>query len=93
MSARKTKIFWSTSVALVLTAAAWLWWSTQHQQGPTAKRATPEKMSCALPVQLAASPHPGMVWVPAGSFELGDTVYPEEQPLRKTSILKESRKT
>ncbi len=86
MSVRKTKIFWSTSVALLLVAAAWLWWSTQHQQGPTAKRATPEKMSCALPVQLAASPHPGMVWVPAGSFELGDTVYPEEQPLRKTSV-------
>ena len=43
-------------------------------------------MSCALPAQLAASPYPGMVWVPGGTFELGDTVYPEEQPVRKTSV-------
>ncbi len=27
-----------------------------------------------------------MVWVPAGSFTLGDTVYPEESPLRRTSV-------
>ncbi len=27
-----------------------------------------------------------MVWVPAGEFEFGDTVYPEEQPVRKTRV-------
>jgi formylglycine-generating enzyme required for sulfatase activity len=27
-----------------------------------------------------------MVWVPAGSFTFGDTVYPEEQPVRPVSV-------
>ncbi len=84
MSSQKIKIFWSVGAALVLLAAAWLWWPSQH--APTAKRAAPEQLSCALPAPLATSPYPGMVWVPAGSFEFGDTVYPEELPLRKTSV-------
>ena len=87
MSPQKIKIFWSVGAAfaaLVLLAAAWLWWPSQH--APTAKRAASEKLSCALPAPLATSPYPGMVWVPAGSFEFGDTVYPEELPLRKTSV-------
>ena len=84
MFVQKIKIFWSAFAALALLAAAWLW--SPSQPAPSAKRATPEKLSCALPIQLAASPHPGMVWVPGGTFELGDTVYPEEQPVRKTSV-------
>ena len=84
MSARKIKILWFVCAATLLLAAAWLW--PIFQPAPSAKRPTPEKLSCVLPVQLAASPHPGMVWVPGGNFELGDTVYPEEQPVRKTSV-------
>jgi len=31
-------------------------------------------------------PHAGMVWIPAGSFTMGDTVYPEEGPLRSADV-------
>ena len=27
-----------------------------------------------------------MRWVPAGSFDFGDTLYPEEQPVQKTTV-------
>ncbi len=30
--------------------------------------------------------HAGMVWVPAGSFDLGDDIYPEEQPVRRVTV-------
>ncbi|MGB5950144.1 MAG: formylglycine-generating enzyme family protein [Parvibaculum sp.] len=30
--------------------------------------------------------HPGMVWVPGGSFEMGDNVYPEEGPARRAEV-------
>ncbi|MES2149460.1 MAG: formylglycine-generating enzyme family protein [Pseudomonadota bacterium] len=46
----------------------------------------PAPPACMLPPQAANAPHPGMVWVPAGRFEFGDTVYPEEQPIRSTSV-------
>ncbi len=87
MPARKIKVFCSLGAALVgliLLAGAWMWWGAQGQ--PVAKRPVPEATYCALPAQAAQSPHPGMVWVPGGSFELGDTVYPEELPLRKVSV-------
>lgn len=41
-------------------------------------------LRCTLPPSPAK--HSGMVWIPGGSFELGDTVYPEEMPLRKTTV-------
>ena len=52
----------------------------------TAQQARAERLVCALPQQPASAPQPGMVWVPAGSFELGDTVYPEELPLRRNRV-------
>lgn len=45
-----------------------------------------ERLSCTLPEQAPDAPHPGMVWVPGGTFGFGDTVYPEEQPVRQTSV-------
>jgi formylglycine-generating enzyme required for sulfatase activity len=32
------------------------------------------------------APHDGMVWVPAGDYAQGDTVYPEEGPLTRTHV-------
>ena len=87
MPAGKIKIFYGLGAALatlVLVAGAWVWRSTQPVK--SAKRVTAEVMQCALPAQAASSAHPGMVWVPGGSFEFGDTVYPEELPVRKTSV-------
>ena len=45
-----------------------------------------ERLQCALPPENASRPHPGMVWVPGGRFELGDTENPEELPLRITTV-------
>lgn len=34
----------------------------------------------------ATGPHPGMVWVPGGTFQMGDTVYGEEGPIVTASV-------
>ena len=51
-----------------------------------AQRGHAERLSWALPVAPAGSAHPGMVWVPAGSFDIGDTVYAEEAPRRARRV-------
>ena len=48
--------------------------------------ATTEPMICLEVANAAISPHPGMVWIPSGSFAFGDSVYPEEQPIRKADV-------
>ena len=63
-----------------------LWFSGAART--TAHQVT-ERLNCALPANAAvsaAAPHPGMVWVPGGQFAFGDTVYPEEQPVRPTTV-------
>ena len=78
---------WHLAVALgvvALLAAAWWMWGAQ---GRTAARlARAERLHCPLPPPDAAIRHTGMVWVPGGEFDFGDTVYPEEQPLRKIRV-------
>ena len=78
---------WHLAVALgvvaLLVAAWWMWGA----QGRTAARlARAERLHCPLPPPNAAIRHTGMVWVPGGEFDFGDTVYPEEQPLRKIRV-------
>ena len=51
-----------------------------------AQQSTLEKLSCPLPATQAEAPHPGMVWVPDGRFEMGDTVYAEEKPVKNVSV-------
>lgn len=71
------------AVAGALAFGGWWWW----QQGQQAARRTlAEPLQCALPAQAPDAPHPGMVWVPGGSFVYGDTVYPEEQPVRQVTV-------
>jgi formylglycine-generating enzyme len=45
----------------------------------------PPQPSCTLPVP-SGDRYPGMVWVPAGRFNFGDTVYREEQPVQLTQV-------
>jgi formylglycine-generating enzyme required for sulfatase activity len=47
-------------------------------------RDSPLVMSCPLPA--TAGPHQDMVLVKGGTFEMGDTVYPEEGPRRSVSV-------
>lgn len=58
-----------------LAAVIW-WWS-----GPSA---VPLASACPLPPSTGA--HAGMVFVPARTFEMGDSVYAEEGPTRTVSV-------
>jgi sulfatase modifying factor 1 len=40
--------------------------------------------ACRLPP--TSGPHAGMVLIPAGTFAMGDTLYPEEGPIREVSV-------
>lgn len=60
---------------------AWSWYGQRAAQLASAQR-----LSCPIPPEAAGARYPGMVWVPAGSFDYGDTVYPEEQPVRRTAV-------
>ena len=68
--------------ALLLVLAAWLWWSADKAQ----EHARQEPLQCALPAQPPSAAHPGMVWVPGGTLQLGDTVYREELPVRNVAV-------
>lgn len=78
---------WAAAGFLLLAVAAavgaWRWIESgraAHSHGPQ------EPLQCALVAQPSSTLHPGMVWVPSGSFDFGDTLYPEEQPVRNTSV-------
>lgn len=76
---------WILSGLLAAAAAAglgaWSWYGRQ-----AAELAGAQRLQCPMQPEAAGTRHPGMVWVPAGSFDYGDTVYPEEQPVRRVSV-------
>ena len=78
---RRWLAFGLTGAAL-LALAAWLLWSSQRSE----QLRYEERLACSLPPQLAGAPHLGRVWVPAGTLSLGDTVYPEELPIRALPV-------
>ena len=45
----------------------------------------PEKLACLTDSDERTS-HPGMVWIPGGTFEMGDDIYPEEGPRRIVAV-------
>lgn len=79
---------WRTTalLSLLLTGAiaAGTWvWRSGTQSAPAPGSAV---LQCPLPAQAATAVHPGMVWIPGGTLAFGDTVYPEEQPVRDTPV-------
>jgi sulfatase modifying factor 1 len=46
----------------------------------------PEPLTCLDLEDRNGTSHPGMVWIPPGSFAFGDSIYPEEQPILKTTV-------
>jgi formylglycine-generating enzyme required for sulfatase activity len=80
----KLRVGRRTGAALFCVALAFcvgIAWLASH----TASPGRPERLVCPLPDD-SKSAHPDMVWVPAGSFQFGDTVYPEEGPVRPMQV-------
>ena len=73
----------TTGIAASLAVAFTAWWLLGQPGLP--KPATPAERT-ACPLAPSTSPHPGMVWVQAGSFAFGDTVYREETPVRQATV-------
>ena len=68
---------------LVAAAIATLWIVGGRK---AEKHASVEPARCLAASVDAEGPHPGMVWVPGGHLRMGDTVYPEEGPLRDVDV-------
>lgn len=68
---------------LAVAAVATLWIAGGRE---AARHASAEPSRClAASVDLEGA-HPGMAWVPGGRLHMGDTVYPEEGPLRDVEV-------
>ena len=75
---------WRAAGIVASLAVAFAAWWLLGQPGLPKPRPLAERSACSLPP--STSPHPGMLWVPAGSFAFGDTVYREETPVRQATV-------
>jgi formylglycine-generating enzyme required for sulfatase activity len=79
-------------VALLLAgstaaAGAAAWWLASSVGVEGGSKATGAGGAAACGASLVESPHPGMVFVPAGSFSMGaDSTFPEEGPASPQSV-------
>jgi formylglycine-generating enzyme required for sulfatase activity len=80
---QKSRLYlWLSGFCVALTAvAAW-----QFKPADTKEIVATGKLQCDLPAPDAKAPHPGMVWVPPGNFDMGDSVYAEEKPVRNVQV-------
>jgi formylglycine-generating enzyme required for sulfatase activity len=69
-----------TLVLLMVAVGAAKWLRSTRSPVPSAG------LQCDLAPQPSGAPHPGLVWVPGGRFELGDDQYPEEQPIASVEL-------
>jgi formylglycine-generating enzyme required for sulfatase activity len=80
--------FWTRRVleGLLVVTLAGLGFAVWRNSGSVQDSAAHERTACKGADEPVSTPHPGMVWVPSGSFNFGDTVYPEEKPVRATKV-------
>jgi len=79
MTQSRARFFWLIAAMLLVAASTWAWRALHTEQPRTeSSGAVP---ACVPGHANSNSPHPGMVWVPSGQFEMGDTQYPEEGPV------------
>ena len=78
---------WLTSAACGILAMAFAWYigPSNSSRKPPAEL-VPAKLQCSLPEEQGHPPHPGMVWIPSGQFDMGDSVYSEEAPVRNVKV-------
>jgi formylglycine-generating enzyme len=73
--------------AIFAAAAGAVWFTVWVGGGERAARlAGAAPHVCLAPSSDRSGPHPGMVWVPGGNYDMGDSVYPEEGPIRKVTV-------
>ena len=77
-------IQWPIASAIILVLGASVFWLTKDNA--PAKQAISAKFQCELPPASTAAPRPGMVWIPEGVFDMGDSVYAEEKPVRNVRV-------
>lgn len=83
MSKRSIVLVLTIGLATFLSFAIGFW---LHGGRKAAELSDAGPSVCLQTADDASSPHPGMVWVKGGRFIMGDTLYPEEGPLREVSV-------
>ena len=79
-------------MAIGIALAFWQWRLQQFEARGAAPSAAhvAERLRCEIPavkpMDSSLNQPAGMVWVPTGSFVMGDSIYPEEQPLLKMRV-------
>ncbi len=77
------KLVFAVLLVVLASAAAGVWIWSGHQ---AARLAAASPKHCLAPVAARDLPDAGMVWVAGGRFMMGDTLYPEEGPLREQEV-------
>ena len=80
---QKSRLFMGLGGCCVALIAVVAW---QFKPVETKAVVATGKLQCDLPAPDAKAPHPGMVWVPPGKFDMGDSVYAEEKPVRNVQV-------
>lgn len=83
MRSKRPLIIALAVIGLAAGALVYFWFSGGEDAERLAKA---EPRQCLDTANDLKGPHPGMVYVPGGTFEMGDTLYPEEGPLRRVSV-------
>ena len=75
---------WSIAGSVFLVLSATAFWLKKDEA--SVKQVQSAKLECELPPSSAAASRPGMVWIPEGVFDMGDSVYAEEKPVRNVRV-------